>query len=283
FAEDIQRHLENQPVSAGRPGAAYRLRKLIRRRRVAFAAAAVLVLAALGGSVLLQRPRITTGGLPLKRLAVLPFEHLGAPSDDYLADGIADAVRAKLTSLQGIQVIARGSSTPYRKTSKTPGQIAKDLGVGYLLTATVRWQKGPGEAGRVQVTPELVEVSSSGAPTSKWQQPFDVALTDVFGVQADIATRVAHGLGMALGTGEEKRLSDRPTRSLAAYDAYLKGEEASRGMGDNNPNSVRKAIEFYEQAVALDPTFAQAWARVSLASSSLYRNGTPTRELDERA
>jgi serine/threonine protein kinase/TolB-like protein/tetratricopeptide (TPR) repeat protein len=282
FAEDIQRHLKDEPVSAGPPGAAYRLKKLIRRRRVALAAVAVFVVAALG-AVFLERSRIATGGLRGKRLAVLPFENLGPPSDDYLADGIADAVRGKLTSLPGIQVIARGSSTPYRKTSKTPGQIAKELGVGYLLTATVRWQKGPGEAGRVQVTPELVEVSSSGAPTSKWQQPFDVVLTDVFEVQANIATRVAHGLGMALGTGEEKRLSDRPTRSLTAYDAYLKGEEASRGMGDKNPYSVRKAMAFYEQAVALDPKFAQAWARVSLACSSLYRNGTPTRELDERA
>jgi len=282
FAEDVQRHLRDEPVSAGPPGAAYRLKKLIRRRRLAFAAMAVFVLAAVG-AVFLGRSRIAADGQSGKRLAVLPFENLGPPSDDYLADGISDAVRGKLTSLPGIQVIARGSSTPYRKTSKTPGQIAKELGVGYLLAATVRWQKRPGEADRVQVTPELVEISSSGAPTSKWQQPFDVALTDVFQVQANIATQVAQGLGVALGTGEEKQLSDPPTQSLTAYDAYLKGEETSRGMGDNNPNSVRKAIEFYEQAVALDPNFAQAWARVSLASSSLYRNGTPTRELDERA
>src|SRR5262249_23258847 len=155
-------------VSAGPPGAAYRLKKLIRRRRLAFAAMAVFVLAAVG-AVFLGRSRIAADGQSGKRLAVLPFENLGPPSDDYLADGISDAVRGKLTSVPGIQVIARGSSTPYRKTSKTPGQIAKELGVGYLLTATVRWQKRPGgEADRVQVTPELVEISSSGAPTSKW-------------------------------------------------------------------------------------------------------------------
>ena len=78
----------------------------------------------------------------VKRVAVLPFENLGTPEDDYFADGIADAVRGKLTSLPGVQVIARGSSTPYRKTTKTPSQIAQELEVGYLLTATVRWQKG---------------------------------------------------------------------------------------------------------------------------------------------
>ena len=139
-------------------------------------------------------------------MAVLPFENLGASEDDYFADGIADAVRGKLTSLPGIQVIARGSSTPYKKTTKTPKQIAQELEVGYLLTATVRWQKGAGAASRVQVSPELVEIPRSGAPTAKWQQPFDAALTDVFQVQSDIATRVARELDLALGAGAEKRL-----------------------------------------------------------------------------
>src|SRR4029453_13870937 len=116
--------------------------------------------------------------------------------------------------------------------------------------ATVRWQKGPGDASRVQVSPELVEVSSAGAPISKWQQPFDASLTDVFQVQANIATSVARGLGVALGTGEKERLSERPTSSLAAYDAYLKGEEASKAMGDRSPTNVRKALGHYEQAGA---------------------------------
>ena len=76
------------------------------------------------------------------------------------------------------------------------------------------------------MSPELVEVTGSGAPTSKWQQPFDAALTDVFQVQSDIATKVAQALGGALGAGEEKRLSEKPTQNLAAYDAFLKGEES---------------------------------------------------------
>ena len=193
-------------------------------------------------------------------MAVLPFENLGAPEDDYFADGIADAVRGKLTSLPSVQVIARGSSTPYKKTTKTPNQIARELDVGYLLTATVRWQKTPGTS-RVQVSPELIEVTGSGAPTSKWQQPFDAALTDVFQVQSDIASRVAQALGAALGAGEEKRLSERPTQSLAAYDAFLKGEEVLNRTG-TDPASLRKMLAFYQQAVALDPDFALAWARI---------------------
>ena len=116
---------------------------------------------------------------------------------------------------------------------------------------------------------------SPDAPTSKWQQPFDAAMTDVFQVQSDIATRVAQALGGALGGGEEKRLSEKPTENLAAYDAFLKGEEASNSLAASDPASLRKALGFYESAVALDPGFAQAWAGVSIANSLLYGNSTP--------
>ncbi len=225
----------------------------------------------------------TKGEARVRRVAVLPFENLGAPEDEYFADGIADAVRGKLTSVRGVQVIARGSSTPYKKTTKTANQIAAELDVDYLLTATVRWQKGEGAASRVEVSPELVAIPSSGPPTSKWQQPFDASLTDVFQVQSEIASKVAQALGVALGVSEEKRLSEKPTENLAAYDAFLKGEEASKGMGATDPPSVRRALGFYEQAVALDPGFAQAWARVSAAASTLYVNSIPTPEQSDRA
>jgi tetratricopeptide (TPR) repeat protein len=178
-------------------------------------------------------------------------------------------------------VIARGSSTPYKKTTKTPQEIARELNAHYLLTATVRWQKGGG-ANRVQVSPELVEIRESEAPASKWQQPFDAAISDVFQVQSEIATNVAQALGAALGAGEKEQLSEKPTQNLAAYDAFLKGEEL-RNSGATDPASLRKEIGFYEQAVALDPGFAQAWAGVSNANSVLYFNSTPTPALAERA
>ena len=253
-----------------------------RKRRRSLIIAAIVVVAA--GGVLLFRRWHWGGGDSggVKRLAVLPFENVGAPEDDYFADGIADEVRGKLTSLPGVEVIARASSTPYRKTTKTPKQIADELGVKYLLTATVRWQKGSNSS-RVHVTPELVEVKDSGAPASRWQQPFDAGLTDVFQVQADVASRVAAALGVALGAGEAKKLSERPTSNLAAYDAFLRGEEASKGMALNDVPSVRRALVFYDQAAALDPDFVQAWARVSGANSSLFYNRGPTRELAERA
>jgi eukaryotic-like serine/threonine-protein kinase len=244
------------------------------------AGAAVLVLAA--GVFLLRRQKSVGPTEGPKRVAVLPFENLGAAEDDYFADGIADEVRGKLTSLPGLEVIARASSTPYKKTTKTPKQIAGELNAPYLLTATVRWEKSGGTS-RVHVSPELVDVSRPDAPTSKWQKPFDASLTDVFQVQSDIASKVAQALDVVLGAGEEKRLSEKPTANLAAYDVFLKGEEASKGMSAGDPSSLRKAFGFYEQAVALDPRFAQAWARVSMASSLLYGNSAPTPALAERA
>jgi tetratricopeptide (TPR) repeat protein len=105
----------------------------------------------------------------------------------------------------------------------------------------------------------------------------------VFQVQSEIATKVAQALGGALGAHEQKQLSEKPTQNLAAYDAFLKAEEATNSLAASDPPSLRKALGFYEQAVALDPGFAQAWARVSRASSLLYFNSTPVPALAERA
>ena len=236
-----------------------------KKRKVVIAAAFLIVLAAAGISVLRRSHKGGAEAGGIKRVAVLPFENLGAPEDDYFADGIADEIRGKLTSLARVEVIARASSISYKKTTKTPKQIAQELNVSYLLTATVRWEKAGGVS-RVHVTPELVDVTRPDAPTSKWQQPFDAALTGVFQVQSDIASRVAQALGGALRAGEENRLSERPTENLAAYDAFLKGEEASKSYSDTH--RWQKALGFYEQAVALDPGFALAWAQVSRFTSA---------------
>jgi TolB-like protein/Flp pilus assembly protein TadD len=249
----------------------------------AWIVAAVVAVLAVAGVLWSKKSKTGSSGAGgAKRIAVLPFENLGAPEDDYFADGIADQIRGKLTTVPGIVVIARGSSTPYKKTKKSPQEIAHELSADYLLTATVRWEKGGGQ-NRVQVNPELVEIVSDGPPQSKWQQSFDAALTNVFQVQSDVATKVAQSLGVALGAGEEKRLSEKPTENLAAYDAFLKGEAASNGLSINEPIRLRKALAFYEEAVALDPNFAQAWARIAVESSLLYVNGIPAPAVAARA
>jgi TolB-like protein len=247
-----------------------------RRGKTIGIVAAVLVLAAALGLFLWKRPKIggASSATGARRVAVLPFENLGAAADDYFADGIADAIRGKLASVPGLEVIARGSSTPYKKTAKTPQEIARELNARYLLTATVRWQKS-GTTSRVQVSPELVEIKESEAPATKWQQPFDASLTDVFQVQSDIAAKVVDALGVALAEKQEKRLADAPTKNVAAYDAYLKGEEATTAMARADVPALRKGLGFYEQAVALDPKFVEAWGRVSTCRALLFSNSVP--------
>jgi tetratricopeptide (TPR) repeat protein len=148
------------------------------------------------------------------------------------------------------------------------------LNARYLLTATVRWQKSA-TGNRVQVSPELVEIKESEAPATKWQQPFDASLTDVFQVQSDIAAKVVDSLGVALAEKQEKKLADAPTANVAAYDAYLKGEEATTAMARADIPSLRRGLGYYEQAVTLDPKFSEAWGRISTCKALIYTNSVP--------
>ena len=101
-------------------------------------------------------------------LAVLAFENLGDSADGYFADGVTDEIRGKLTTLPALRVIARASSMQYKHSAKPLPEIAHELGVRYLLTGQVRWERLAGGKSRVRVNPELVEVAEGGAPTSRW-------------------------------------------------------------------------------------------------------------------
>jgi serine/threonine-protein kinase len=218
-----------------------------------------------------------------KVLAVLPFENLGDSATEYFADGVTDAVRGKLATVPGLQVIASRSSNEYKHSTKSLAVIARELGSDYVLIARIRWAKQPDGSSRVEVSPELVDVSPGHQPTTKWQQPFEASLTNVFQVQADIATKVASALNVALGDSARHALAAKPTANLAAYDAYLKGEAASQSMAVGDPASLRRAIGFYQQAVALDSAFVPGWAQLARARALLYSNGTPTPELAAEA
>src|SRR3989442_189642 len=262
-------------VRRARPASRFALLRIMSQRPLF----AVLVAGFLVGVGVLFGWRRTQGGAAgagPTRLAVLPFENLGRPDDDYFADGVSDAVRGKLTALPGLAVIARTSSMQYRKTAKSPRDIAQELGVRYLLTGTVRWAKESAGGNRGQVSPELIEVKPAGAPESRWQQPFNAAVTDVFQVQADIASKVANSLSVALGGAEQRALTDRPTENLAAYDAYLQGEAASQAMNYVAQPSLQRAVNLYAQAVGLDSTFDLAWARLAEAGAYVYAVTKPT-------
>jgi eukaryotic-like serine/threonine-protein kinase len=250
------------------------------RRRVPVAALALILGLLIGAGALFawRRSHANSETSGERRVAVLPFQNLGDTADAYFADGITDAVRGKLTALPGMRVTASNSSAQYRGTTKSPQEIGRELGVDYLLVGKVRWAKTSGGTSRVQVSPELIDVA---AAQSKWQQPFDASLTDVFQVQADIAGRVAEALDVAIGSRQQQALAERPTANLAAYDTYLRGK-AARALG-SNPVTLRQAITLFEQAVALDSTFVAAWGALSDANSLLYGTGRPSPDIADVA
>jgi TolB-like protein/Tfp pilus assembly protein PilF len=209
---------------------------------------------------------------------VLPFENIGAPDDAYFAEGVSDAVRGKLAAVPGLEVTARSSTVPYAKTEKPMQQIGRELAVDYLLTGTVRWAKNADGTSRVEVSPELVEVAAGRTPRSRWQQPFVASITDVFQVQAEVASRVADALDVAMGDSTRARLADRPTRSVPAYDAYLKGRSyEQRARLNVEPQSMAIARQMYEEAIRNDSAFALAWARLAQTDLYLYeRDRTDT-------
>ena len=214
-------------------------------------------------------------------IAVLPFQNRGNAGDDYFAEGLAEAVRGKLTLVPGLEVIASASSSAYGKTGTSIEQVGRELGVHYLLTGTVSWDKPGDGVGRVRVNPELVELGR-GPPRTRWQEPFQASLQDVFEVQSEIATKVAGALGAALGDTVALRLAQRPTKSLAAYDAYLRGM-ALYVSGRAPLGDARRAVDYLEQAVALDSSFSLAWSGLSRVASYLYASGEPSEELEIKA
>ena len=248
----------------------------VARRKLPAGLAMLLVGFLIGAGLLLawrKNGHAGDAGAP-KVIAVLPFENQGDSTQEYFADGITDEVRGKLSALPGLTVIAGGSSRVYKHTDKPLAEVARELGATHLLVATVRWARNADGSMQVRVSPELVAVAG-GTPTTRWQQAFDAALTNVFQVQADIAEQVAGALDVALADSVSRHLATRPTGNLPAYDAFLRGEELFVTKGLNTPAALRQAIGFYKQALALDSLFVPARAQLSRAYSLLYSNGTP--------
>jgi serine/threonine-protein kinase len=224
----------------------------------------------------IKGPGGSTGRGTAIRLAVLPFENRSTTDQAYIVDGITDQVRGKLMNLGGFQITAQTSSDQYKATTKSPQQIGAELGVDYLLTSTVTMVPSAGGPGRLQVVPELINVKTGAG---MWQQTFDADMSDVLGVQASIATQVAGALGVALGAHDEQQIAARPTKNIAAWEVFLKG----KALTSNDPATLAQAAGYYEQAVALDSTFTEAWATLSSVLSNLYFNGTPDPAVNNRA
>ena len=209
------------------------------------------------------------GGDPLagrKKIVVLPFQNLGRPEDEYFAAGMTEEITSRLAAVGDLAVISRTSAEQYAKTRKTVKEIGRELGVEFVLEGSVRWDGAGSRTSRIRVTPQLIRVADD---THLWSDRFDRQLEDVFEVQSEIAGQVVQQMGVALFGGAEKTLNACPTENLEAYQLYLQGKELLRlSWGDEEV--VRRALALYEQAIGLDPGFAQGWADLSLVHSRMY-------------
>jgi serine/threonine protein kinase/tetratricopeptide (TPR) repeat protein len=190
-------------------------------------------------------------------LAVLPFENLGEPEDEYFADGITDEITSKVGILDGLGVIARTSILQYKGTTKRVAEIGSELNVDYILEGTIRWDKS-GEIDQVRITPQLIRVSDE---THLWADNIQRDLSRIFEVQEEIAINIARAMNVTLISGDHAALDYRPTENLDAYDDYL------RASNYLNNNDILKAIELLDKATGLDSNFALAFALKSQAHS----------------
>ena len=195
------------------------------------------------------RTETATVSLPQKSIAVLPLlNESGDPKDEYFSDGLSEELIAALAQINGLKVIGRSSSFRFKDRREEPKTVAEKLGVSTLLEGTVRKQDD-----RVRIVAELVNAADGIA---LWTRTFDRELKDIFAVQQEIARAVAESLKVTL-LGSENRSSEMATNNVEAHNAYLQGHFH---LLRRNVDDFRKAIDYYNQAVELDPEYALAYA-----------------------
>lgn len=202
-----------------------------------------------------------------KRIVILPFENLGPPEQDLFAVGITEEITSRLAAVSGLRVISRTTAQQYERSGRTAKQIGLDLGVGYLLEGSVRWQEQD-DARRVRVSLQLIQATED---TQLWAETYDRVIDDLFGVQTEIAERVIRELDIALLEPERLALESRPrpTRNREAYEAYLRGMDYARRF-DATQENWRLAAQMLERSVRHDPEFALAWSELSEVYSFTY-------------
>ena len=199
----------------------------------------------------------TVSTIPQKSIAVLPFENL---SDDksaaYFAEGIQDEILTKLASIADLKVISRTSTAKYKSKPEDLKTVSHQLGVANVLEGSV--QKA---AGKVRVNVQLIDAR---ADSHLWAKTYDRDLADVFAIQSEVAQEIADSLKAKLSPAEASTVASAPTKDTQAYDLFLKGEfEQRAGNASLRPESLNQAIGWYQEAIARDPNFALAMARLA--------------------
>jgi serine/threonine protein kinase/Tfp pilus assembly protein PilF len=195
-----------------------------------------------------------------KSVAVLYFENQsGAKEDEYLRDGITEDVITELSKIRGLNTFSRPTVLAFRDKSVTPAQIGQQLGAAYVLTGTLR------RAGaRLRISAQLIDTHTD---FPLWSDRFDREMKDVFEVQDEMARKIAEALRVTLSPQELEALADKPTENTQAYDLYLRGKRYARRL---TRQDVEFALQMFENAVTLDPSFALAYAACANACAMYY-------------
>jgi TolB-like protein/Tfp pilus assembly protein PilF len=236
-----------------------------RRKFVAFVGSMAIVAAALLAYQFFK-PRsvpepaiaeaVPTKAVPQKSIAVLPFENL---SDDknaaYFADGIQDEILTKLASIADLKVISRTSTAKYKSKPEDLKTVSQQLGVAHVLEGSVQKAND-----KVRIIVQLIDAR---ADSHLWAKTYDRDIKDVFTVESEVAQEIADSLQAKLSPSEADTLATAPTKDPEAYDLFLKGEyEARLARSSLRPESFDQATSWYQQAIARDPNFALAIARL---------------------
>jgi TolB-like protein/tetratricopeptide (TPR) repeat protein len=217
------------------------------------------------GSVRVQRETAAKVEDNTPTIAVLPFVSVGPKGAQNFSDGMSEEIASKLASLRGLRVVGRLSASDYAGSTKTPQQIASELGVNYLLVGTVRWDNSQDGNVLVRVSPRLLSDHASQI----WADAYQTILPGMFEVQAKVATRVASALNISLLTPEREALNKRPTDNLEAYDLYMRAVHLLENP--IAPGPIAEAITSLERATALDDQFTLAWCTLSIAHTEYFQ------------
>lgn len=197
--------------------------------------------------------------LPKDRIAILPFANISRDlSDEYFADGLTEELISSISHIQGLRVIARTSVMRYKGSNKPISEIGKELNVGSVLEGSVRKS---GE--KVRISIQLIETTSE---EPHWSQKYDREIRDIFDIQSEIAQKVAEALQEHV-SGMDSRLTEtRVPSNTEAYILYLRGRQF---WNKRSEDGLKKAIQFFEETIKIDPDYARAYAGVADSYAAL--------------
>jgi len=197
-------------------------------------------------------------------VAVLPFLNLSADAEnEYFADGITEDVIAHLSKIRALKVISRTSVMPFKRREHSLKEIGATLGATTLLDGSIRHV-----GDRVRIVAKLIDVETD---KHLWAETYDRQLTDIFSIQTDVALQIAAALKAELSLDEQTRVRREPTKDVQAYQLFLKGREWFIKYA---PEAFARAIEYFDRAIARDPTFALAFANLANTYIELAEMGT---------